>query len=98
VATSLKGSFHAHGCVRCTTRYQDACQNFHDDGLCTSCRGGRAWQYLIDSAAPHECCRTNARMVTKNEKQVYRLAGTRLWFICATCARTHPFNPRRTHE
>jgi hypothetical protein len=96
VAKSLKGTYHAHGCVRCTTRYMDACEMHTDDALCTPCRGGLAWQELIDSAAPHDCCRLNSRLVTKDEKGTYKLAGTRLWFICSTCARTHPFNPRRT--
>ncbi len=93
---SLKGTLHAHGCVRCTTRYTDACQTHLEDGLCTACQGGIPWQALIDSAAPHACCQVNSRLVTRDEKAIYKLAGTRLWFICSTCARTHPFNPRRT--
>jgi hypothetical protein len=98
VARSLKGSYHAHGCVRCGTRYQDACESHQVDALCTTCRGGRAWQLLIDNAAPHPCCHQHARLVTKDEKQIYRLGGTRLWFICSSCARTHPYNPRRNDE
>jgi hypothetical protein len=93
---SLSGSRHAHGCTRCAVRYEDACTEHTIDGLCTACRGGRAWQLLIDNAAPHECCTHNSRLVSKAEKITYHLAGTRLWFICATCSRTHPFNPRRT--
>jgi hypothetical protein len=88
------GSLHAHGCIRCVTRYQDACRTPAVDGLCTSCRGGRAWQLLIDNALPRDCCREQARLVTKEQKVSYSLAGTRLWFICPSCARTHPFNPR----
>lgn len=98
MARSLKNTSHAHGCVRCTTRYQDACADIAVDGLCTACQGGRPWQYLIDSAAPHKCCESNSRLVSKDEKQIYRLAGSRLWFICSTCSRTHPFNPRRNPE
>lgn len=94
MAKSLKGSLHAHGCVRCQVRYQDACAEPAIDTLCTGCRGLLVWQLLVDSAAPHECCR-NSRLVTKEEKVRYSLAGTRLWFICPRCARTHPFDPRR---
>lgn len=96
MAKGLKGSLHAHGCARCCTRYTDACETHQIDGLCTACRGGLPWQFLIDSAAPHDCCRERARLVTRDERLIYRLGGTRLWFICSACARTHPFNPRRT--
>jgi hypothetical protein len=95
VAKSLKGSLHAHGCTRCHIRYQDACRELADR-LCTGCRGGRPWQLLIDNASPKDCCVATARLATKDEKSTYRLAGTRLWFICAQCKRTHPFDPK--HE
>lgn len=95
MSRKIAGTLHAHGCRRCHTRYTDACASA-EDALCTSCRGGRAWQLLIDSAAPHDCCREHSRLVTKDEKQTYRLAGAHLWFICKRCARTHPTNPRGT--
>jgi hypothetical protein len=96
VSARQQGSLHAHGCVRCHIRYQDACTESGDDALCITCRGGRGWQLLIDNAAPHDCCREHSRMVRKEEQKTYRLAGKHLWHICTTCARTHPMDPRRT--
>jgi hypothetical protein len=93
---SLSGDRHAHGCTRCRVRYEDACTTPDTDGLCTTCRGGRAWQALIDSAAPHPCCLEHSRLVTKDQKSTYKLAGAHLWFLCRECHRTHPFDPRRT--
>jgi hypothetical protein len=94
MAKKLSGSPHAHGCRRCVTRFQDNCTTPEVDGLCTACRGGKPWQALIDSNLPQDCCRELARLVTKEQKVTYRLAGARLWFFCPTCARTHPFDPR----
>lgn len=91
---SLAGSLHAHGCAACHTRYEDACPTPADDARCTPCRGGQPWQYLIDNRAPRDCCRQNARLATKDDKSRYKLAGSRLWFICPTCSRTHPFDPK----
>lgn len=90
----MKNSLHAHGCKRCVVRYEDACATPGEDGLCTGCRGGKVWQLLIDNRLPVDCCRELSRLATKEQKLTYRLGGTRLWFICPTCARTHPFNPR----
>lgn len=95
MAKSLKNERHAHGCQRCHVRYEDACADPPTDDLCTGCRGGLVWQLLVDSAAAKDCCRTSIRMVTKDEKQTYRLAGGHLWHICSTCSRTHPTDPRR---
>lgn len=94
MARKTAGSLHAHGCRRCRTRYQDACLSPEADARCTSCNGGRAWQLLIDNANPRPCCQ-QARLATKEERERYRLAGQQLWFICLTCARTHPFDPKR---
>lgn len=90
----MKGRLHAHGCTRCHVRYTDACVDLLD-GHCTACRGGRAWQLLIDSAAPHDCCFEKSRLITKDDKERYSLAGGHLWHICTTCSRTHPCKPRR---
>lgn len=92
---NLSGIYHAHGCRRCNVRYDDACTTPTQDDLCTACRGLRPWQVLIDGALPRDCCRQKARLVTKDEIAIYKLAGTRMWFICPTCARTHPFDPKR---
>jgi hypothetical protein len=95
MARKLSGERHAHGCKDCHVRYDDACTTPPVDGQCTTCRGGLAWQLLIDSAAPHDCCRERSRLVRKEEKETYRLSGAHLWFICAQCSRTHPTDPRR---
>jgi hypothetical protein len=85
---------HAHGCVRCGIRYEDACADSPTDALCTTCRGGRSWELLIEHNAPADCCRTNSRIVRKEERDTYHLAGSRIWFICTRCARTATFDPR----
>lgn len=90
----ITGSHHAHGCSACHTRYEDACLTPDQDQKCSACRGLKAWQYLIDSFGPHQCCRETARLVNKDDKQRYKLAGKHLWFICRTCSRTHPFDPK----
>lgn len=88
-----KKALHAHGCRRCRTRYVDACATRAEDDLCTTCRGGRGWALLIDNAAPHDCCRVNSRLATKDERVLYALAGRSNWHLCTTCKRTHPFRP-----
>lgn len=93
---SLARTRHAHGCARCRTRYEDACAEPAVDQLCDACRGLRVWQLLIDNRAPRDCCRERCHIATREERDRYRLGGTRLWFICSDCARTHPFDPRRT--
>lgn len=92
---SLVGSLHAHGCRQCHIRYQDACPTPAEDATCKGCRGLRVWQLLIDGAASKDCCIATARLVTKDEKDTYRLAGSHLWFICTVCKRTQPHDPRR---
>lgn len=89
---SSKKELHAHGCRRCRTRYMDACASRTEDDLCITCRGGLAWQLLIDHRAPHACC-IAARLVTRQERDTYSLAGRSNWHICPVCKRTHPFKP-----
>lgn len=96
MSKALSRNLHAHGCRDCHIRYEDACATPAADGACKACRGLRVWQLLIDNAAPKDCCVDTARMVTKDEKKAYRLAGAHLWFICQTCKRTHPTDPRRS--
>lgn len=91
-----KKAWHAHGCRRCRTRYVDACATRTEDGLCNPCRGLQPWQLLIDNAAPHDCCYRDSRLATKDERDLYSLAGRSNWHICAACKRTHPFKP--THK
>jgi hypothetical protein len=92
---AAKKESHAHGCRRCRTRYVDTCRNKAEDGLCINCRGGMAWQLLIDNRAPHRCC-IDSRLATKAEKETYSLAGRSNWHICPHCRRTHPF--KVTHK
>jgi hypothetical protein len=94
-----KKTVHWHACRRCRlTCYEDNCDTPPINALCTSCRGGRAWQLLVEGRKPRPCCREQARLVRKDEKATYRLAGDTLWFICPTCARTHPYDPKREPE
>lgn len=88
MAGSQKKVWHVHACRRCRIRYVDTCRQPGEDDICTGCRGGRPWQLLIDNAAPHTCC-IAARLVTKDERERYRLAGSCNWHICPTCKRTH---------
>ena len=77
----------------CATRYEDACRTPDVDERCITCRGGRGWHDLIEEARPKTCCQANSRLVTKEQRAAYKLAGGRMWFICKECARTHPFDP-----
>lgn len=88
-----------HACRGCGLRYIDGCDEIGEDGLCIRCRGGRPWQLLIDNAAPRECC-LRARLVTKDERKTYRLAGRANWLICPLCKRTfgHKPQPEEIHS
>ncbi len=90
----LFGRLHAHGCRDCHTRYEDACIAPDQDGRCTACRGGRPWQLLIENARPKTCCIDQSRLASKDDRATYRLAGTHLWWICTSCKRTHPYDPK----
>lgn len=92
MSAPTKKTAHAHGCRQCRVRYTDNCTDPKEDGLCIGCRGGRPWQLLITNAAPRACC-LQARLVTKEEKTRYSLAGRSNWHICPTCRRTHPGKP-----
>lgn len=93
-----KKTAHWHGCKRCQSPYEDACAQTKEDGLCSPCRGLAPWQYLIDNKKPRACCVAGSRTVTKDEMRSYSLAGARTWFICPTCSRTQPFDPKRHPE
>lgn len=88
---------HAHGCRQCDGRYEDTCDDNKSDTVCGSCRVGKSLDQrglLFDNRRPKECCRDNSRPASKEEIKTYRLAGAHKWWICATCKRTHPFNPK----
>jgi hypothetical protein len=92
-----KEGVHAHGCVRCKVRFEDACGLPTDWPVCPNCKTGRSvlWQQLIDNRLPIACCRANARPIRKDEVSSYRTWQDCDWFICTKCARTFPFrNPK----
>lgn len=76
----------------------DTCTTPGTDGDCTVCRGVRPWWLLIYNAAPRDCCRNDSRIATKDERKRYALAGEHTWWICRSCARTHPFAPAARPE
>ena len=39
VRTSTTRHVHAHGCTRCKARYEDACFEPNNNGLCSKCDG-----------------------------------------------------------
>lgn len=90
---------HAHGCVVCHERYEDACKDLKTNGMCFECRTGRpGWGMLILHRLPVDCCRAHSRLTTEDERYTYRLCGPKEvpWYICRLCARTFPYdNPAR---
>lgn len=88
-----KKTVHTHGCRRCRTRYEDNCVTPKQNALCVACRGGRAFQLLVDGAKPRPCCVATSRLVTKDELRRYSLAGEASWWICGTCKRTQIYRP-----
>lgn len=95
----LAGRHHAHGCAQCNLRYTDCCNTPGQDGRCITCRGGRHGRALWDeNADPVSCCRAYSREVTIDQRARYDLAGTRSWWICQVCARTHPYMPVSVEE
>jgi len=85
---TLKKTWHVHACRGCGNTYRDTCDQAGEDATCDTCSGHRAWQLLVDNASPRTCC-LNARLVNRDEKKTYRLAGRSNWHICKTCGRTH---------
>lgn len=86
---------HAHGCNQCSARYTDGCRYPHVNGLCQDCRGttyGRpSWDRHFD---PRTCCRRHSEPAGLRERETYSLGGEGRWWICSTCKRTHPYDPR----
>lgn len=89
-------ALHAHGCLKCKARYEDACATPKVNEYCYQCRTGRqGWTDLIEARKPKACCRESSRPARKEELATYKLVGSAPWFICPVCARTQPFlNPR----
>jgi hypothetical protein len=82
---------HAHGCVVCHGRYEDACTDLVN-ARCYGCRTGRpGWTELVDARLPKDCCRYFSRLTSKDERTTYKLMGAAPWFICSECKRTFPY-------
>lgn len=90
------GLFHAHGCLDCGQRYQDTCAFPLKNNLCAVCRGSQAAPSKEDlDRQPRDCCANGgSRLITDVDVlSKYNLGGPGPWFLCRTCARTHPFDP-----
>lgn len=101
MATRKSGpGLHAHGCVKCNVRVEDACSTPKEDPECIECRGFKPWTLLIESRLWKDCCKLEARLATKEEKKRYDLAGpaTRVWWICNVCKRTQVYPPKEIVE
>jgi hypothetical protein len=95
-----KEGVHAHGCVRCKVRFEDACGDPKKWPVCSNCKTGRKvlWQALIDNRLPIDCCRRNSRPLRRDEVANYRTWQECGWWICTTCKRTFPFyDPKDSH-
>lgn len=94
---ALKG-VHSHGCSGCSSYYTDACQTPLINQLCKDCRpdmphGRPSWDRDRD---PLPCCRAEVRLATAQQLLTFRLGGNTAWWICTSCVRTHPYDPRMT--
>jgi hypothetical protein len=91
---NLEGKHHAHGCRSCGQRYTDACRTTDVDGPCQDCRGGKHGRPIWDlNSDPADCCYQHSKECDIWTRGVYDLAGTRTWYRCSVCSRTHPFKP-----
>lgn len=92
---------HAHGCVACKGRFEDACDDPKGWIKCANCITGKDVRnpLLMANRLPIACCLQLARPVRKEERQSYRLFQDCPWFICPECARTFSFsNPNRNYN
>jgi hypothetical protein len=90
------GHLHRHGCVQCGQLYNDACSSPHDNARCQLCRTGYRrplWERDMD---PISCCRINSRKARTEDRDRYALGGETEWWLCRSCARTHPYDPTGT--
>lgn len=92
-----KYGVHAHGCTRCSGRYEDACQTPNEAGVCRPCQGFASWELLRHNRLPRDCCPVHSRLMNKDEVKQYRLSTACSWFRCTACSRTFPFrHPQRS--
>lgn len=83
-----------HGCPHCKGTFVCACaQPATSDPSCVPCVNdtGRS---LHVGRLPGKCCPPNVRLARKDEQILYRLAGTKTWFICAECKRAFIYQPK----
>lgn len=98
---AFAGEHHAHGCMRCKVRYEDACETPDEDEFCTLCRtkGRMRLPWWPEDWLPKDCCVADSqRLDPKHETQRdvlerYRLVGKNTWWRCRECARTFPYDP-----
>lgn len=92
---------HAHGCVGCKVRFEDACGDPQSMELCADCRVGRPVlsRLLIESRLPVACCRELSRPLRGEERHTFRIYQDIPWFVCPKCCRTFPFrNPTKENS
>jgi hypothetical protein len=87
------GKQHHHACTRCRRRYHDACETPAVDGVCNSCRTGRLSTWVA-ATEPRPCCLTDAMPADRYDRDKYLLAGPGPWWVCRTCARQFPTQPK----
>lgn len=93
-SVSLNGGAHAHACTACRERYEDPCKTADVDALCASCAGGSPVSFTRLNRMPQPCCRVKSQSATSELRQQYRLGGAGPWWICLSCKRTHPYDPK----
>lgn len=87
--------FHAHGCLGCGRRYADTCRSPLANGRCNTCRLGHPPSVTDLNREPRACCKEDSKLVTDNETlNRYNLGGPGPWWLCRTCSRTQPRNPK----
>lgn len=85
---------HAHACTTCGERYGDNCANSPQDEVCPACKAGHGWPLWRTNRLPADCCKIESAPTTKDDRALYRLGGAVDWWICKTCKRTHPYDPK----
>jgi hypothetical protein len=95
LAFNKPGKFHAHRCIDCNLRYEDACHEPRVNATCgckTRLHNRPVW---LRDKDPQECCRLYSVEVTDPViLERYALGGDTPWFMCQTCFRSHPVDPR----
>lgn len=88
-----KPGVHMHGCPHCKGTFLCNCREAATtDPSCVPCVNdtGRS---LHVGRLPIRCCTQESRPARKDEVILYRLAGTKPWFMCAECKRAFIYQP-----